>query len=73
MRTTLFALGMCLLLSYPVLILFAIASKVDQSQGKQRPASITMTPRSTNQWFQPKKRQTHRHRFRQPTIRRSNH
>ena len=52
MRSFLFAVGAFLFLAYPVFLLFAIVSTLDQSQKKPDAAAINLTARSANDWLE---------------------
>ncbi|MDA1052423.1 MAG: hypothetical protein O3C40_18345 [Planctomycetota bacterium] len=73
MRATLIGFGAFLFLAYPLVILFSVASKLDQSQQKPATASIILTPRSANQWLERDSEQRSRTVLRNATIRRSDH
>jgi len=48
MRSTLFAVGAFLFLSYPLVMLFAIVEKLDPSGGKPDTAAIDLTSRAAD-------------------------
>jgi hypothetical protein len=70
MRATLIAFGALLFLAYPLVMLFAVVGKLDQSQQKPPTAAIILTPRSANQWLEGDAAQRSRGELRSATIRR---
>ena len=70
MRASLIAFGALLFLAYPLVMLFAVVGKLEQSQQKPPTAAITLTPRSANQWLEGDSGQPSRGEFRNATIRR---
>ncbi len=71
MRATLFAFGAFLLVAYPLVLLFAVAGNLDQSQKKPKTAAIVLTPRSSTQWLERDSGQRSRGVLRNATIRKS--
>ncbi len=71
MRATLIGFGAFFFLAYPLFVLFAVASKLDQSQQQPAAAAIVLTPRSANAWLENDPGQCSPSELRNTTIRQS--
>ena len=69
MRTTLMGLGAFLFLAYPLVLLFAVASKLEQTEQKPATAAIILTPRSSSQLLERESAQRSHGVLRDATIR----
>ncbi len=70
MRTTLSAVGALLFLSYPLVMLIAVARNIDESREKPAPAAIVFTSRSAHQMLEHDSGQRSRGVLRNTTLRR---
>ena len=71
MRSTLSVVGALLILGYPLVLLFAIVGKLDQSQKKPETAAIILTSSSANQWLERDSESRRNGVLRNTTVRRS--
>jgi hypothetical protein len=73
MRSTLFAVGAFLFLSYPLVLLFAVARNIDEPGKNPDTAAITLTPRSAKHMMQRDGAKSSYGELRNTTLRRAGH
>jgi len=71
MRAAFFALGAILLTTYPVVLLFSLAGKLDQSQQKMKRGAIVLSVGMSGRSAEGEARESTRRVLRNPTIRRN--
>jgi hypothetical protein len=71
MRSTLFAVGALLFAAYPLVLLFAVAGKIDEPRENPDTAAITLSSGSANQAFRNDGTQSTYRTLRNTTLRRS--
>lgn len=71
MRTTLYAVGAFLFLSYPLVMLIAVARNIDDARERPAPAAIVFTSRSADQLLEHESGPRSRGVLRNTTLRKS--